>query len=313
VEYDLNIDDFLSNSACWVSVIDLDKFDGIVSIVKDILLYEFHLYSNPDGLITVPATKERNPLDVVYEILQQNGQPMHLNDIFAEFKKVLPEHKYTDPAELRPYLQKHERISYRNRSSIYTLKEWKHIKAGTIRDAIVEFLTKLNLPQTANDITEYVLQHFPETNFASVRTSMFNDTQNRFSFFNDSLFGLASKEYPTEYEEIEWQKRQRKSFEQRLYDFEKFLTENDHFPFSTSENEEESSLYRWWRIANKNTTKLTERQKAEIERINLQYVDFETDKTVYEWFCHFNDFKLFVLGNRRLPSASGLEKFVTTQ
>jgi hypothetical protein len=312
-EYDLNIDEFLSNSTCWVSVINLGKFDSIIRIVKDILLYEFHLYSNPDGLITIPATKERNPLDVVYEILQQNGSPMHLDDIFVEFKKIMPEHKYTqenNSDRLRPFLQRNEAISFRNRSSIYTLKEWKHIRTGTIRDAIVDFLTKFDLPQTADDITEYVLQHFPETNIASVRTSMYNDTQKRFSFFTDGLFGLASTEYPSEYEEIEQQEGQKKSFEQRLYDFEKFLTENDHFPFSTSDNEDETSLYRWWRIANKNTVKLTERQKAEIERINTQYADFETDKTVYEWFYHFNDFKLFVLGNRRLPSASGSEKFL---
>jgi hypothetical protein len=171
-------------------------------------------------------------------------------------------------------------------------------------------LADKNLPQSADDITEYVLLHFPETNIASVRTSMFNDTQRRFSFFCNGLFGLASKEYPAEYEEIEQQEGQRKSFEQRLYDFEKFLTENDHFPFSTSENEKETSLYRWWRIQNKNTAKLTTQQKENIERIKLQYADFETDKTVYEWFYHFNDFKLFVLENRCLPSASGSEKFL---
>jgi len=309
-EYDLNIDDFLPNSACWTSIIDLNKFDTIISIVKDILLYEFYLYSNLDGLITIPATKERNPLDIVYDILKEKGAPMHIDDIFVEFKKILPEHKYTEAAQLRPYLQRHESISYRNRSSIYTLKEWEHIKAGTIRDSIIEFLLENDLPQMADDIIEYVLLHFPETNIASVRTSMFNDTQKRFSFFGNGLFGLASKEYPAEYEEIEQQDGQRKSFEQRLYDFEKFLTENDHFPFSTSDNEDETSLYRWWRIQSKSAEKLKIQQKAEIERIKFQYADFETDKTVYEWFYHFNIFKLFVLENRRLPSTNGTEKFL---
>ncbi|MCL2650997.1 MAG: hypothetical protein FWD60_08250 [Candidatus Azobacteroides sp.] len=309
-EYDLNIDDCLSNTACWTSIIDLNKFDTIISIVKGILLYEFYLYSNLDGLITIPATKERNPLDIVYDILKEKGEPMHIDDIFVEFKKILPEHKYTEAAQLRPYLQRHESISYRNRSSIYTLKEWEHIKAGTIRDSIIELLLENDLPQTADNITEYVLLHFPETNIASVRTSMFNDTQKRFSFFGNGLFGLASKEYPAEYEEIEQQEGQRKSFEQRLYDFEKFLTENDHFPFSTSDNEDETSLYRWWRIQSKSVEKLTTKQKAEIERIKLQYADFETDKTIYEWFYHFNNFKLFVLENRRLPSTNGTEKFL---
>jgi hypothetical protein len=308
-EYNLNIDDYISNSSCWISAVDLNKFDCIVSVVKDVLLYEFHLYSNSDGLITIPATKEKSPSDVIYEILKQNRNPMHLNDIFAEFKKVLPEHKYTEPAQLRSWLQRHDAITHRNRSSIYTLKEWNHIKTGTIRDAIVEFLLKNDLPQTADDITEYVLQYFPKTNIASIRTTMYNDTKKRFAYFNANLFGLANKHYSAEYEIIKPQEIQRKSFEQRLYDLEKFLSENDHFPFSTSDNEEEVALYRWWRI-NRDIKKLTDQQRKEIERINNQYAEVEIDKTTYDWFLNCNNFKLFVLENRRLPSASGTEKFL---
>lgn len=308
-EYDLNIEDYLTNSACWTSVIDLNKFDDIVCIAKDILLYEFCLYSNIDGLITIPATKERNLFDVIYEILQKNGNPMHLDEIFIEFKKILSEHKYTEASQLRSWLQRHEAISFRNRKSVYTLKEWKHIKSGTIRDTIVEFLSKNDSPQTAECITEYVLQYFPKTNTASVRTTMLNDTQKRFSFYGDNLFGLVSKEYPVEYELITLQEGQRKAFEQRLYDLEKFLSEYDHFPFSSSDNEEETSLYRWWRLQNQDP-KLSDRQKADINRIKNQYADYETDKTIYEWFCHLNDLKLFLLENRRLPSARGSEKFL---
>lgn len=311
-EYDLNVDEFLCNNTCWIHGIDLDKFDNIVHIVKEIILNEFHLYSNLDGLITIPSTKGRNPRDVVYDILKVKGEPMHLHDIFVEFKKILPEHKYTqenNPDKLRPYLQKHEYISYRNRRSIYTLKEWEHIRTGTIRDAIISFLEDKDLPQSADDITEYVLLHFPETNIASVRTSMFNDTQKRFSFFSNGLFGLVRKKYPAEYKEIKQKVGQRKSFEQRLYDLEKFLSENDHYPFSSSDNEEENSLYRWWRTINRDP-KLSELQKAEIERIKNQYAELDTEKTVYEWFCHFNDFKLFVLENHRLPSSNSPEKFL---
>lgn len=144
----------------------------------------------------------------------------------------------------------------------------------------------------------------------ALETSMFNDTKKRFSFFSNDLFGLVSKEYPSEYEEIEQQERQRKSFEQRLYDLEKFISENDHFPFANSENEEETALNRWWRNSNTNIIKLTEKQKAEIERVKVKYNEFETDKATYEWFCRLKEFKLFVLENRRLPSSRGDEKFL---
>lgn len=310
-EHDLNVEkDYLPSSDCWKSIIDLDKFDDIVRVVKDILLYEFQLYSEPNGLIKIPATKKKNALDVVYEILKDHGNPMHIDDIFIEFKKILPEHNYSEASQLRSWLQRHKAISYRSRKSVYTLKEWKHVKSGTIRDAIVEFLLKNDTPKNADEITDYVLQFFPKTNKASIRTSMFNDTKKRFSFFGNNLFGLISKDYPSEYEEIEQQERQRKSFEQRLYDLEKFISENDHFPFASSANDEETALNRWWRNSNTNIIKLTEKQKAEIERVKVKYNDFETDKATYEWFCRLKEFKLFVLENRRLPSSRGDEKFL---
>lgn len=122
-EYDLNIDEFLYNSIFWTSKVDLNKFDSIVNIVKDILQSEFHLYPNIDGLITIPIIKKRSPLNVVYEILKTKGEPMHIDDIFVKFKKILPKHRFNEAARLRPYLSKHEAISCIRRKSIYMLKE----------------------------------------------------------------------------------------------------------------------------------------------------------------------------------------------
>lgn len=309
-EYFLDIDKYIADSQCWLKF-DFNKIETLAIIAKDILLHEFGLYTEDiDGAIKIPAIKGKNPLDVIYEILQQNGQPMHLKEIFIEFKRILPEHKYTEAAQLRPYLQKHEAVSFRNRKSVYTLKEWEHVRSGTIRDAIIEFLTNNDLPQNADDITEYVLQHFPQTNIASVRTTMFNDTKKRFSFFENNLFGLANKKYPLEYEEIEQQEWQRKSFEQRLTDLEKFIIEKEHFPFSSSEDKEEESLSRWWyRIIN-GKQQINEIQQAEVERIKDQYTNYETDKNVYEWYLNYNKFRTFLLEHRRVPVASGVEKFL---
>lgn len=309
-DYLLNIEDYIANSQCWIKY-DYNKTDCLISIVRDFLLYEFHLYSDDiDGQIKLPANKERKPIDVVYEILQQTGRPMHLDEIFEEFKVILPEHKYTEAAQLRPYLQKHEAISYRNRKSVYTLKEWEHIKTGTIRDAIVEFLSANDLPQTADDITEYILRYFPETNIASVRTTMFNDTQKRFSFFNDNIFGLKDKEYTSDYELGEQQEVLRKSFEQRLLDLELFILEEGHFPFASSEKSKKGSLGRWWyRIIN-NRQQINDTQEAEVNRVKVQYAEYDTDKTTYEWNLNYNKLKCFLLENRCIPSARGDEKFL---
>lgn len=309
-DYFLDIDKYIADSQCWIKF-DFNKIDSIAYIVKDILLHEFGLYTEEiDSVMKIPAIKGKNPLDVIYEILQQNGQPMHLEEIFIEFKKILPDHKYIEAVQLRPYLQKHEAISFRNRKSVYTLKEWEHVRSGTIRDAIVELLTNNDLPQNADDITRYVLPYFPQTNIASVRTTMFNDTKKRFSFFENNLFGLANKKYPSEYEEIEQQEWQRKSFEQRLTDLERFIVENEHFPFSSSRYKEEESLSRWWyRIINGKQL-INEIQKVEVDRIKEQYANYETDKNIYEWHLNYNKFRTFLLVNRRVPAASGIENFL---
>lgn len=309
-EYLMDIDDYITNSRCWIDF-EFTEIDELVIIVRDILLHEFGLYSEDiDGQLKIPANKKRNPIDVVYEILKQNGNPMHLDKIFLEFRKILPEHKYTEAAQLRPWLQRNESISFRNRSSIYTLKEWKHIRTGTIRDAIIEFLMKYDSPQTADDITNYLLVHFPKTNISSVRTSMLNDTLKRFTFFGNNLFGLASKEYSSEYEEVEQQNGLRKTFEQRLIDLEKFIVENEHFPFSSSEDKEEESLCRWWSRIINDKQQISKNQLEEVERVKLQYSEYEADKSTYEWNMNYNKFKLFLIENRRIPFARGKEKFL---
>jgi hypothetical protein len=309
-DYLLDIDSYIANSQSWKQF-DFSKIDEITSIVKNILLHEFGLYSEDidSNSIKIPANKERNPLDVVYEILKTKGEPMHLDEIFVEFKKIMPEHKYTqeDNADkLRP-LQRHYDITFRKRSSIYLLKEWEHIRSGTIRDVIIEFLLVNDLPQTVETIAEYVLQHFPETNQKNIHSTMFSGKN--FVQFQNNLFGLVNKEYPTEYEVIE-QDGRRKNFEQRLTDLEKFIIENEHFPFSSSEDKEEESLCRWWhRVVNGKQT-INQTQQAEVERIMTSYADFEMNKNAYEWDLNYNKFKLFILENRRVPSARGNEKFL---
>lgn len=308
-DYSFDIEEYVSNCLCW-KFYSLDKIEDVISIVKEILLYEFHLCPDLDGKIIIPANKIKHPSVVVYEILLSNGNPMHIYDIFKEFKIIQPEHKYTEPDQLRSYLQKHTAITYINRSSTFTLKEWSHIKTGTIRDAIVEYLSSKDIPQNDENIAKYVLQHFPQSNITSIRTTMYNDTKKRFSYFKDGLFGLSNKLYLGNYEKMEGFEIQRKNFDVRLYDLEKFIIENEHFPFSCSENKEEEALYRWWKLAIKGLKGLTEKQIAEVERIKTQYADCETDKNNYIWDVNYNKFKCFWIENNRIPFASGREKFL---
>ena len=126
----------------------------------------------------------------------------------------------------------------------------------------------------------------------------------------NGLFGLRNKKYSETYEEIDKIDMPKRSFEERLYEFEKFIIDNDHFPFTCSYNKNEEALNRWWSLIINGKKTLTQNQTKEIERVKFKYKDYVTDKNTFIWNCNYNKFKCFILENHRLPYASGDEKFL---
>jgi len=129
------------------------------------------------------------------------------------------------------------------------------------------------------------------------------------------LYGLSNKKYPSIYKLLELKNSQQewqiKSFEERLFDFEGFLIENERFPsYQSAKDDKERRLRRWWNITiSINIEKITEQQRAEIERIKHQYSNFKNKKKS-NWFSRLNDFEEFVLKNNRLPLPISYEKIL---
>jgi hypothetical protein len=301
----LNPVSYVIKCKCWEKYCANKKY-AIAGIATDILRYEFNMNPDENGCFTIPVKIKRSMFDVVYEILKDNGNPMHINSIFVEFKKREPKHHYRNPAQLRYYLLKHKAIACQNRRSVYVLKEWSHVKSGTIRDSIVELLTKKRLPQTVQTIAEYVKQYFPETNTVSIRTSMFNDTKKRFMFFRNDLFGLSRKKYPPKYEPAD---NALLSFDQRLSEVEKFLVENGRFPFASSKNRDERILGVWWTRIIKGIYDTDESKQNEIERIRTQYAGCDENKRIFQWNENCERMKRFLLENHKTPTIS-TDKFL---
>ena len=201
IEYEMDTIDIVKKSVFW-RYYDLNEVENIASIAKELLLNEFDLNVTNEGKILIPALKPRNPSDVLYEIIKKNNKPMSFKDIAQEFRKILPNHPSNNDIQLKYLLNKHEEIAKRQHQSEYFLSEWEHIYAGTIRDAIFEYLTKKKLPQTLPSIMEHVLKYFPNTNSKSIRTSMLSDTKKRFCVINQNLLGLTNKKYPRGYTKI---------------------------------------------------------------------------------------------------------------
>lgn len=309
-EYHLDIKKYILNSTCWFKF-DFDKVSSVTDIAKTILLNEQGLYSDGnDGKIKIPVSENIDISNFVYEILRLKGEPMFLDDIFTDFKKLLPDHRYTlenKQDRLRPFIQRNNKITTIKRKSLYTLHEWDHFPKGTIRDRIIEYLESEKTPQTVENITNYVNEVFKTTE-NSVRSSMLSGRH--FVQFKNGSFGLKNLKYPSRFKKQTKLENSRRSFEQRLNDFETFIVENEHFPFSNTNNKEEVSLYRWWSRVENGKLKLSKNQLAEVKRINRVYESSNIDITTHKWMLSVNKLKRFILENQRLPSSIGNEKYL---
>lgn len=76
-----------------------------------------------------------------------------------------------------------------------------------------------------------------------------SDTLNRFVKYQtngvDELFGLNQKKYSDNYIKIIDDIKRRKSFEEKLFEFEEFVKENNKYPSTKSNNYKERLLYNW--------------------------------------------------------------------
>lgn len=146
---------------------------------------------------------QKNHVDVfeeIYNILESKGEPMTVDEIFKTFKALYPEHKYTDSSQIRPWLFRHEHIKAIGNTSRYGLDCWDNIFYGTIRDLLVDILSKSDTPVHLQQLLESVKEHYPNTHIKSVE-ALLDDKHVRFVRFNGDYYGLTSKTYDDSFTE----------------------------------------------------------------------------------------------------------------
>jgi hypothetical protein len=168
--------------------------EDIINLLTAIINEFYHLEITPEGCIFI----SQNHIDVRKElfcILQKHGRPMHLKQLFEAFKKKYPQKNFNKPNQLKPYLSNHPHIKHMGKQSMYTLDSWNNVFSGSIRDLIIQEMTKSSRPMTLTNITHKVIKYFPHTNAKSILASMLNDSLHRFKHLDGGCFGLASKSY----------------------------------------------------------------------------------------------------------------------
>lgn len=234
-----------------------------------------------------------NATDIIYGILHENGNPMNIDDMFTKLEEVCP-NRYKSSYSIKTLIMNDPRICMVGTANLVALLEWNHVKVGSIRDIIAQYLSKFDEPQQVADIVAYV-QQFRDSSENSIRSTMGSGDQ--FVQFNGGLYGLKDKTYAAWYGIPE----KRRSFALRVNDMESFLRDNMHFPFNNSSDSHEDSLYNWWRRV-LTSDDLSEEQQEEIKRIQEQYKEYPTTRRDNEWNELYRKFKLFLQNYGRKPN-----------
>lgn len=272
--------------------------DEIIKILREIIIDNFDVDIDDNHRITI----HQNSIDIfseLYQIIKENGKPISINDIFIEFKKKYPNHKYYSASQLRPYLLKDERICPKGKTSCYALTEW-NIYTGTIKDLIYETLFKSDLPLTAEELC-VLIHDIYETSPKSVRSTVVADKGGKFIFFKNGYIGLKSKSYPDEYNDVTLSRKPRQSFQDSLAEYERYLATHHHMPFSTG-TEVEQFLYKWYGNVIGKRISLNVKQEADFNAMIERNKEYMVNGIEYAFFRRCDDYKVFLEENMELPT-----------
>lgn len=271
VLYMSSLNEYTLNLKQWIESLDYFRYnansiDKIFSVASHIVESDFDLQIDEQGNIHMPITAKVDTVNAVFEILNDNGKPMTLGELFIEFKKRFPSHKYTDANQLRSSLQRSDEIDAIGKRSTYALKKWTDISKGTIRSHIIEILNKSDTPLHIEKITEYVMMFYPDTNEKNVMSTIVQS--DKFTRFKGSLVGLATKDYPVWYSPVKGDTLRNKTFEERLVELEAFIKEKGRLPsYNAKGDETEASLGRWYRRTIRNKSHPTPEQMEQLNEI----------------------------------------------
>lgn len=268
----------------------------ITHIASDI----FKVHITEDGRLFLP----QNYIDIpeeLYDILSKKGEPMHVEDIFKEFKTRYPDHKYSDASQIKSFLYRHKHIKAIGKTSCYALDYWEGIYFGSIRDLLINLLERSNLPLHIDNLYDGVTEHYPNTTKASIAATMEDEDLQRFVEFEGNYFGLTSKDYPAEY--VVASSVQRYRFEARFEMLKNFIEMYHRFP-SYNGSEEEASLMRWLYNATNDVLVLTEEQKLLLDATMKKYDDlgYPRSATEYEFLTKCLDVKDYIRQHHTLPT-----------
>lgn len=147
----------------------------------------------------LPPNAQPDPRDLLESVLEDLGEPVHIDRILSTWNIRYPSRPTTLSAIRSLVLRDRARFFSVGRTSTYGLRRWeserRSVKGGTIRDIVAEYLAGMDAPAHMDAIEQHVRQYRPSTHAGSIRLNLKMDTTGRFLFLPNGVIGLAGKRY----------------------------------------------------------------------------------------------------------------------
>lgn len=248
-----------------------------------------------------------NALDISYaieNILEQRGIPMSLDELLSTFNQLYPENEFDSPLKFKPYILRNPNIRPKGKTGIYILKNWKNHFTGTLTSYLEHILRTFDEPVSLDDLEEFALEEFPNTNKKSIYSLIIGDKDSRYIVYEDEYVGLADKHLP-DFNKKERRIIKRHSFDSRFDDFKDFVITHKRLPIQTG-SDEEQSLSRWMTNVLKANVDSTEEQRLSLQNFLSENNSIPQNGTEYNFKQMCDRIKVIVNKTFELPSVTEL-------
>lgn len=246
-----------------------------------------------------------NTLDIsiaIENILEQKGEPMSIDELLESFNQLHPANAIDSIVKFKPYILRNKNIKPKGKTGIYILKNWKNHFAGTLTSYLEYILRSLEEPITLDDLVDFALEEFPNTNKKSVYSLIAMDKDARFIVYEGEYIGLSDKPVLN----FDLKKRKiikRYTFDTRFADFKDFVITMKRLPIQTGADEEQS-LARWMINVLKSNVDSTEEQLLSLQDFLNEYKTVPQNGTEYNFKQMCNQIKVIVNQIFELPNAT---------
>lgn len=247
---------------------------------------------------------KKNSISVHLElvnILEENGFPMFLDELYDAFKERFPDHKYESSEQLRSNMK--SPIVSIGRQSRYALEGWGYESNG-IKEYVYNILKDSEEPMHINALYDRVLEFYPNTTIKSILSFIIQDENGLFVQFEGGFYGLTERKYIGSYVEINKEDViHRYKFEDRYKMFVEFVNEYHRFPLSSG-GKVEASLYGWYRNVTNRVLDVSDDKMEMFAKMVKNYIHlgYPTNALEAEFLNKCNDYKDFVLKKHHLPT-----------